>query len=380
MRVCRVLLSGVEHKISRIQAWSVALPLNEGSYKWSGGRSVEVFDTTVVAIHTNTGYVGWGETCPLGSAYLPAYANGVRAGIKELAPTLLGANPIQLQKLNRIMDNALGGHAYVKSPIDVACWDILGQVSGLPICDLLGGRYEAKFPLYRAISQSTPEKMAASVSSYRSEGYRKFQLKVGGDPVEDIERIKACSEILDESEVLVADANTGWMSHEALKVINGVRHLNVIIEQPCMSYQENLSVRNHCPLPFILDESISDIHSVIQLHQDNAANFINLKISKVGGLTKAREIRDLCVRLGIPMIIEDTWGSDIVTATISHLAHSTPSKFLLMGTDFNSYVTTKIADGVPKRVNGFTNAGTAPGLGVKPFFEVLGKPVLDIAH
>src|ERR1700680_3837822 len=117
-------------KIARIAAYRVDLPLVEGSYRWSGGKSVSVFDSTVVAVETDAGVVGHGEVCPLGPFYLPAYAAGARAGIKELAPHLLGEDPTQISRLNRLMDEALQGHPYVKSPIDMACWDILGQATG----------------------------------------------------------------------------------------------------------------------------------------------------------------------------------------------------------------------------------------------------------
>jgi cis-L-3-hydroxyproline dehydratase len=139
-------------KIVRISAFRVELPLHETTYKWSGGKSVTVFDSTIVRIETDAGLVGHGEVCPLGPFYLPAYAEGVRSGLRELGPHVLGADPRQLGKLNRIMDAALKGHPYVKSGIDIACWDILGQAAGLPVCELLGGRYGDDFHLYRAIS------------------------------------------------------------------------------------------------------------------------------------------------------------------------------------------------------------------------------------
>ena len=141
-------------KISRIAAYQVDLPLHEGSYNWSGGKSVTVFDSTIVQVETDTGLVGYGEVCPLGPFYLPAYAEGVRAGIKELAPHLIGHDPIQLLPLNRFMDAALKGHPYVKSGIDIACWDILGQATGQLVCihdrhghqfrRLVGGKAEHK--------------------------------------------------------------------------------------------------------------------------------------------------------------------------------------------------------------------------------------------
>jgi len=217
-------------KISRIAAYRVELPLHEGSYKWSGGKSVDVFDSTIVRVETDTGLAGHGEVCPLGPAYLPAYAEGVRAGIAMLAPRLIGEDPRELERLNRTMDAALKGHPYVKSGIDMACWDILGQATGLPVAALLGGRYGADFVLYRAISQEAPEEMARRVAGYRGEGYTRFQLKVGGGVEDDVARIRAVRGVLAPSDVLVADANTGWLPHEAARVVRAVRDVDVYVE------------------------------------------------------------------------------------------------------------------------------------------------------
>ena len=363
-------------RITGINVYRVELPLHEGSYKWSGGRSVEVFDSTVTEVQTDVGITGFGEVCPLGPAYLPAYAAGARTGIAELAPHLIGVDPTELNLVNRCMDQSLRGHPYVKSALDMACWDILGKACRQPVATLLGGRHGEDFALYRAISQDTPERMAANVAKYRSEGYTKFQLKSGSDVETDIARIRAVASQLQPADVLVADANCGWTQHQAICVAAGVRDVNVYIEQPCLSYEECLVVRRHTDRPFILDEVIDDLKTVVRGYADQAMDVINLKISKVGGLTKARQIRDLCVSLGIAMTIEDTWGGDIVTAAISHLAHSTPPEYLFSATDFNSYVTVSIASGAPERQQGRLASSTGPGLGIDPRREVLGEPVL----
>src|SRR5438067_5974371 len=344
-------------KINRILAYQVDLPLHERSYKWSGGKSVNVFDSTVVRVETDAGLTGHGEVCPLGPFYLPAYANGVRTGLLELGPHLLGESPLELQKLNRRMDAALKGHPYVKSGIDMACWDILGRVTGQPVCILLGGRYGDDVGLYRAISQEAPEAMAKRVAQYRAEGYTRFQLKVGGAADTDIERIRAVRALLQPGDRLIADANTGWLMHDALRVVRAVRDLDVYIEQPCLTYEECLTVRRHTDHPFVLDEVIDSVDVLLRGHADLAMDVVNLKISKLGGLTKTRQARDLCVSLGLAMTLEDSWGGDIITAAIAHLAHSTPPEYLFTCTDFNSYVTISTAEGAPRRVNGRMAAG-----------------------
>lgn len=364
--------------IRAIRAYQVDLPLKEGSYKWSGGKSVNVFDSTIIEVETDQGVTGWGEVCPLGPFYLPAYAAGVRAGLQELGPHLIGYDPCEIGVLNDRMDSALQGHPYVKSGIDMACWDILGKVSGLPVCTLLGGRSGDDITLYRAISQESPEQMAAKVAQYRAEGYRRFQLKVGGDPDVDIQRIFAVSDQLQQGDRLVADANTGWSLHEAMRVVRAVADLDVYIEQPCRTYEECLSVRRHTNHPFVLDENIHSLEMLLQAQRDLAMDVVNIKISKLGGITKARQVRDLCTSLGIALTIEDSWGGDIVTAAIAHLAHSCPESNRFTSTDFNSYVTVSIAEGAPQRQNGVMLASTAPGLGIEPRREVIGQPVVEV--
>jgi len=276
------------------------------------------------------------------------------------------------------MDEAMRGHPYVKSAVDVACWDILGKVAGLPVYVLLGGAQQDAVKLYRAISQDTPARMAARVKAYRAEGYTKFQLKVGGDADVDIERIRACRKALRDGDVLIADSNTGWTMHEAARVVQTVRDVDVYVEQPCRTYEECLTVRRRTGLPFILDENIDGMGILLRAIADGAMDVINLKISKVGGLTRAREMRDLCVSAGVAMTVEDTWGGDIVTAAIAHLARSTPAEFLFSATDFNSYVTRSIAKGAPQRKAGRMTAPDRPGLGLEPRPDVLGRPVLSV--
>ncbi len=365
-------------KIARISVYRVELPLHEGKYAWSGGKSVEVFDSTLVQVETDSGLIGVGEVCPLGPFYLPAYAEGVRAGIRELGPHLIGQDATQLLPLNRLMDAALKGHPYVKSGIDMACWDILGQASGQPVCELLGGRYGDDLVLYRAISQRAPEEMAANVEEYRAEGYKRFQLKVGGDPDIDIERIHAVAAQMEQGEKLVADANTGWTQHEAIRVARAVEKLDVYLEQPCLSYEECLSVRRRTTLPFVMDENIDGLPILLRAHSDDAMDVVNIKISKFGGLTKAKQARDLCVNLGVALTVEDSWGGDVVTAAIAHLANGVPPELLFTSTDFNSYVTVSAAEGAPQRKNGRMSASSESGLGVRLKEDVIGDPVFVV--
>lgn len=365
--------------ISRIDVYQVRYGLVDKTYAWSGGHSVNSFLSTIVKISTDQGLTGFGEVCPLGSAYMDAFASGVPTGIKEIAPALIGQDPTRIRSMNQLMDTTLGGHNYVKSPIDIACWDILGKACGKSVATLLGGRWAEEFPLYRAISQGPPEQMAATVERYRSEGYRKFQLKVGGDPDTDVQRVHAVRSMLKAGDVLVADANTGWLPHQAIRVVNQLVGSDVYIEAPCASYEECLVVRRHTMLPVVLDELITGVTPFLRAYHDGAMDVINIKISRVGGLSKAVQLRNLCESLGIVMTIEDSWGGDITTAAIAHLAGSTRPESLFTSTDFNSYIDVILAPDAPRRREGRLPVPSGPGLGISIDEKALGAPVLTVS-
>jgi len=365
-------------KITQIDVYPIIYGLHDHKYAWSGGHSVTSFLSHVIRISTNEGISGFAEVCPLGSAYMDAYARGVPAGIAEVGAALLGQDPRRIRAINHLMDSVMGGHHYVKSPLDIACWDILGKASNQSVAALLGGRYVEDYPLYRAISQQPPEQMAGDVARYRSEGYRRFQLKVGGDPDDDVKRVRAVLKVLSPGDVLVADANTGWQMHQAIRVVNALADADFYVEAPCPSYEECLTVRQHTRQPFVIDELITGIDPLLRAHRDRAMDVINLKISRVGGLTKAKLIRDLCEALGIVMTLEDSWGGDIVTATIAHLVGSTRPEFLFTSTDFNSYIDVPLAEDAPRRKNGRLAVPTGPGLGIQVDEKKLGNPVVTV--
>jgi len=123
-------------KIKKIDVYQLDLPYSGGTYELSGGRTYTSFDATFVCITTDTGLEGWGESTPFGATYIAAHAYGVRAGIAEMAPYLIGRDPRQVDRINDTMDQSLVGHNHAKTPIDVACWDVFGKSVDLPVCEL----------------------------------------------------------------------------------------------------------------------------------------------------------------------------------------------------------------------------------------------------
>ena len=364
-------------KITSVKAYQVDLPMKEGSYSWAD-QTFAAFDSTILIVETDQGLSGVGEVCPLGPAYLPAYAEGARTGLKKLAEGLIGENPIELDGINYRMDRLIKGHPYVKSAFDLACWDILGKATGLPVYQLLGGKLHDRVKLFKVIGRMAPEAMADKVDEYRELGYSQFQMKVGENAAVDIERIHHVAERLNGNDVLGADANTGWRQHEAIRVAAAIADIDLYLEQPCLTYEECLAVRRHTDRPIILDECMDSLQMLLRGHADNAMDLVNLKINRLGGLTRSRQFRDLCVSLGIVMTIEDSWGSEIATAAIAHLAHSTPPGFHFQSSPFQEYTDVVTADGAPEVGGGFMVAPSRPGLGVTARREVLTDPVFEV--
>ena len=306
-------------RIAQIDVCEYELSYAGGTFLMSRGRSVATESSTLVRITTDDGLVGWGEACPLTGVYLPAFTGGVRAALAVLARALIGADPRNLADVNQRMDRALLGQAAAKSPLDIACWDILGQATGMSLATLLGGCVSERFPLYLAVALGAPEEMAARVREGWDRGLRRFQLKVGGDPRADAGSARRIVELVGDDGVVVADANGGWSLQDALIAVRLLEPLGVYLEQPCRVLADCVHVRRVTALPMIYDEIVTDAASLVAAGRDGGAGGVNLKLGKVGGLTRAKLLRDLAQELGIALTIEDTWGGDVASAAVSHL-------------------------------------------------------------
>jgi L-alanine-DL-glutamate epimerase-like enolase superfamily enzyme len=365
-------------KIVRVDVYGYDLSYVHGRYVMSRGRVVETLPSTVVRVTTDDGIEGFGEVCPLGPAYLPAHGAGARTALTEIAPAIVGLAAGNLGAVNAAMDRALMGHGYAKSAIDIACWDVFGQAAGVSVCDLLGGRVSEEFPLYFAVPLGSAEEMTAYVAARRSEGIHRFQLKIGTDPYEDAERTRRVVEATGHEDVVVADANGAWTVQDAVVAARALDGLErVFFEQPCPTLEECFIVRQRTTLPMILDECIGDVHSLLRAYQARALEAFNLKISKVGGLTQAKLMRDLAVALGLRVTIEDTWGGDLVTAAVSHLAASTPPETLFTVSFMNDWTNEHVARYEPRSRAGVGSAPTAPGLGLEVDVAMLGEPLFS---
>ena len=361
-------------KIKEIKVYQVDLPFTR-EYKLSGGRVWRSLDSTVVSLETESGLTGWGESCPWGSNYVVGFAEGVRAGLGVLASHLIGVNGHEIELVNHIMDHQLLGHFYLKSAIDLACWDLLGKKADLPVYQLLGGRFNDTFDIIVVLPNDSPDAMLELANQYRDLGYRRLSCKITGNISMDVEIIQKILTSTRDGETVLVDANKGYNVSDALRLIEQTRKFDYVLEQPCATYEECAQIAKRTSRSISLDEALDGVGIIFRVLADKSAEMMNIKIGKFGGITKSKKIIDVCREAGISVTIQQDGGSNIANAAIIHLAMATPPKFLHSAWDSREFLNVTTADGNPKIKDGKNSAPDTPGLGIEPRKEILGKPI-----
>ncbi len=368
-------------KIRKIEMFQVDLPYAHGSYELSGGRIYTSFDGTIVCITADDGTEGWGESTPFGPNYIAAHGLGTRAGIAEIAPHLIGRDPRQVDRINDAMDEALLGHNHAKAALDAACWDLFGKSVGLPVCTLLGGSTGQRLPTISSIYAGTPEDMRARVAAHREKGYRGHSVKIGaseaeGGPALDAERIAASLADRKPGEYFIVDANGGLVPETALRMLRALpAGLDFVLEAPCATWRQTMSLRARTDVPIILDELTQLDEDVALLVANDIADGIGLKITKAGGLTHARRQRDICRAAGLTMSVQDTTGSTLAFAAIVHMGATVPPNLLRCVLDTRDIIEHQIGSFDAPVQDGGVLPPDAPGLGVAVNRDLLGQAV-----
>ncbi|MDC0948168.1 enolase C-terminal domain-like protein [Gammaproteobacteria bacterium] len=365
-------------KITRLTLWHVPLT-SHTAYYMSDGKTCDTVTSVIVRVETDSAISGWGEVCPI-PHYLPAYAEGVLPALQYLTPQLIGADPLGSDALMGRLDAYLLGHPFVKSLLDIAFWDITGQVAGLPLYTLFGGRQVSDMPLYHSITCIAPDDMAAIAKDAYASGIRQLQVKLGasGDWQTDVERLIAVREAVGAGPLVYGDWNCGATLLDAKRVARAVAHLDIMLEQPCKTIEQCAEVRQTAGLPMKLDELAHDSATLIRGAELGCMDAVAIKLSKFGGLSASRRARDLCLHLGAKMCVEDVWGSDIVTAALLHLAASTPPQMLMNCCDLSGYVSPRVAPQAPSRDHGRIAPPQGIGLGIRIDADRLGNPLAVI--
>ena len=365
-------------QITQIKLWQLPLTSHE-TYYMADGKTCDTVDTVVIALETSDGITGWGEVCPI-PHYLPAYASGVAPAVKEMSKVILGADPLGPEALMHKLEQYLQGHHYAKSAIDTALWDITAKATNLPLYRLLGGRLNQTLPLYHSITCIDPTAMAEIAVKAQQQGITQFQVKLGADNhwQQDVLRLIKVREAVGEGPLVYGDWNCGASQLDATRVARAVAQHDIMLEQPCRTLEQCATVKRATGLPMKIDESAHDTASLLQASDLSCMDAVALKLSKFGGLSAMRRARDLCIHLGAKMCIEDTWGSDITTATAIHLATATPPESVMNVCDLSGYVSPRLDNNGPQRKDGTIAINDTPGHGITPNAEVLGEALLSL--
>lgn len=277
------------------------------------------------------------------------------------------------------MDRAIMSGMAAKSVIDIACWDILGKSLNLPTYVLLGGCLTEECPAFSVIGFGEIPNAVQKAKAKPDRGVIAMQLKVGDDPLIDARRVKAIRDVLPEGVKVWTDANASWNLDQALVFARALgQEITIPIEQPCRSLSDCAEVGRRTGLPIILDECVFTMADLVAAHAAGVTG-VNIKLSRVGGLTKAHILRYGAVDLEMMVNVDDTWGCALTTAQNLQLAASTRSD-RLRAVEFFAEWTNPLVSEIPRmKSNGRINPVSLPGNGFGPVnVEYLGESLLQI--
>jgi L-alanine-DL-glutamate epimerase-like enolase superfamily enzyme len=343
----------------------------------SHGRHLTAFQSTVVRVDAEDGAAGYGEVCTLGGNYIDAFPAGIRAAVRELAGVVVGHEVFAPDGLNRAMDLAMHGNLSAKAAIDAAGWDLRGKILGQPVSALLGGRHRDTYPVFYPISLNAPEAMAREAREQQAkDGYRCWQLKIGNDPYEDAERVRAVLEAVgSEATFVTSDANAAWSTAQALQFVEAIAGLPTFVEQPCPTIAQVADVRRHTASPVVIDEAVRDMATLVECYEQRAADAVNIKPARVGGPTRAARLRDLAQALGLMVMVDDPMGGEISTTMVAHLAVTCRPEQLAAASFLQVFTSNRLASGGAVLEDGWGRVSERPGWGVEVDEEVLGEPI-----
>ncbi|WBQ04249.1 mandelate racemase/muconate lactonizing enzyme family protein [Kribbella sp. CA-293567] len=335
-------------------------------FRISSGVSTELV-SLVVEVETTEGLVGVGETSPM-TAYTGETLAGVRAAIEEhLVPALIGHDPLDRAGAHLLMDTALRGQHVAKSGIDIALHDLAGLLSGWPVHVLLGGSIRSRVETAWVVGLGTLDEMAAEAAEYADRGFRHLKVKGGKDPAADLELVRAVLAALPPGAELCLDANEGYDAATALPVLAKMADAGLaLVEQPLPRWDLAglVRLRERLDLRLMVDESMQSLQDALEIVRRGAADVLNIKILKVGGLHRALQIAHLAEAAGLAVKVGSMPELGVATLAAVHLAAAVPGA--TVPADLVGPLLVREEPLAPKTfsdVNGWVEVPTRPGLG-----------------
>lgn len=365
MLMCEEKMSK-ETRIARIEAFLISIPLKK-SWEISLYRTA-TRKHAVVEVETGSGVIGYGEVSPA-PAFMGEDGRIIVHIINQLlAPPLIGSDAFDLEALHMKMDRTLYGNGAAKAAIDIAFHDLLGKVMNLPTFQLLGGRVREEVPLSWVLGIQTPEKAVEEAQHYLNKGIKTIKVKIGGDPEKDIQKICFIRERLGDQFKLRVDANQGYRSDQAIKILRRMEAFDLeSIEQPVPAYDiEGMrQVAEALDTPVMADESVFNLQDAFQVISRRAADIINIKVGKVGGILPAKKIAALAESANLPCTIGSNLELGIGTSASLHFGLSTLNILYPCDLAIGPFLhQEEIIDPIFKLIEGRIEPMKGPGLGV----------------
>ena len=372
-------------KIARIEAFAVDLRYKPTREFLVSYGVIDAMQNAIVRVSTDDGLVGYGELMPLPLDDRDACIED----LKTVAKAVIGQDPHELREVHARMDEQIAEEPssrelLLKGSIDFALYDIMGKAAGLPVYKLLGGTYRDGVPMHFSISIGTPEEMGEDTAARVAEGFRTIEVKLGrfqGELDLDIEiaRIAAIREAAGPDVVIVADPNIGWTADEAIEVLPAMGEFDVYVEQPVQGLDDLERVHRAVDLPLIADESAANTRVLAEIIRRDAADMINLKILRTGGIHEAARMLDMCEAFGIGYRHDNVIQSRLASTMMIHFSTTYQASLPDCG---GTQFTRTIEDIVNDDEGVYMDGGTAklrdpdaPGMGATPKPELLGEPI-----
>lgn len=365
-------------EIKKISVFQVDIPIIV-PYKL-GGRWFRKLDSTIVEIETRSGIKGYGESCPWGWGYNEGYPLGVRPGIYTYAPSLIGEKVCNHTRINYIMDRELVGQSFCKAAVDSACYDAQGKIQDLPAYELLGGGFDGATPIAATVSAAdTAEETLEYISQLREKwGIFGFSFKLTGNIDIDIPRLEGIFNAANPGDIYIADANRTLSLSAALVIMKYLDKwtdkVKVVVEQPCKTIEACAIASRRTSVPCSIDELLVSMEIFNQALFNGDFDFFGMKVDKVGGMTRAKQMIDMCALHGREVSIQVNGGSQINKAVAEHVAQATPNEIRHSYWDPTDLCDTQVASGSSPVTNGTVTASNRPGLGIEVDRDVLGDP------
>ncbi len=286
--------------------------------------SFETMPAIIVKVTTDTGVIGYGESVPDEHVTGESVYTVFTALKHHLIPAVLDKDPRNIQEIHKLMNQVLVQNGAAKAALDIACYDILGKVSNLPIYSLLGGRKSTEPMIPRVMSILEPEVLAKQAKEALKEGYQEIKMKLGTNPAEDIARVKAVREAVGNELLIRVDVNQGWESVQVAKATIKQLELYDIswVEQPINQGDVSMFRRltKNTDIPLMADESMITEQNLRTLIEDESVDYVNIKLMKSGGIYPVYKLATQAELFGISCQIGSMVESSIASAAGFHVA------------------------------------------------------------